>query len=461
MGVDRGAGGHHRHVRIGAVIVAPAPDSTLPGTRDGAPSRDRADLCPGLLRPHYAADGALIRLRLPGGRIQAEQLLELATAAAEFGDGHIHLTSRGNVQLRGIAADQAGVLAALSQRVIAAGLLPSDTHELIRNISCSPLTGRLGGRADLSPLIADLDAQLCATAELAQLPGRFLFALDDGSGDVFPLSHDLGVLAVCPHQVQLTYGGQLGPIVGLAQAVGLLIALAVSFVRLRGVGPQARWHVHELADGGARLFADLTFLAPACTCAASCASQEQSIVGTARLIALGLLDQRDGRVTVSAAVPLARLSFEQTQATVLAATQFGSGQLVLTPWRGLLLPDVENAAAAEIARNLSEVGLTMDPDSGWRSVSACTGAPWCSKADGQTHPIAVSLAHRASRSAALPVHVVGCPRRCGSPAAEHVEVLTTGTHLLVTHRNGDLETVQRAENISDLSLIVDRARNSL
>lgn len=53
------------------------------------PDTDRpADRCPGLLRPHTAADGALVRLRLPGGAATAALLRGIAAAAARHGDGH-------------------------------------------------------------------------------------------------------------------------------------------------------------------------------------------------------------------------------------------------------------------------------------------------------------------------------------------------------------------------------------
>lgn len=67
----------------------------MAGTRD-------ADACPGALRPHQAADGALARIRLPGGMITAAQLATLASVASDFGSATLELTARGNVQLRGI-----------------------------------------------------------------------------------------------------------------------------------------------------------------------------------------------------------------------------------------------------------------------------------------------------------------------------------------------------------------------
>lgn len=94
----------------------------MAGTRD-------ADACPGALRPHQAADGALARIRLPGGMITAAQLATLASVASDFGSATLELTARGNVQLRGIRD-----VAAVADAVAKAGLLPSATHERVRNI---------------------------------------------------------------------------------------------------------------------------------------------------------------------------------------------------------------------------------------------------------------------------------------------------------------------------------------
>ncbi|BCR49300.1 hypothetical protein VNDN101_21350 [Mycobacterium tuberculosis] len=93
----------------------------MAGTRD-------ADACPGALRPHQAADGALARIRLPGGMITAAQLATLASVASDFGSATLELTARGNVQLRGIRD-----VAAVADAVAKAGLLPSATHERVRN----------------------------------------------------------------------------------------------------------------------------------------------------------------------------------------------------------------------------------------------------------------------------------------------------------------------------------------
>ena len=107
--------------------------------------------------------------------------------AAELGDGRVELTSRGNVQLRGLAADAAGPL---TDELARAGLFPSPEHDLVRNVLASPLAG-LDGGPDLTAIVQGLDAALCARPRLAELPGRFLFAVDDGRGDVAGLGADV------------------------------------------------------------------------------------------------------------------------------------------------------------------------------------------------------------------------------------------------------------------------------
>ena len=76
--------------------------------------RGRDDACPGALRLHAADDGALARIRVPGGLLTLRQAEAAATAADRLGDGRIDLTSRGNLQVRGLRDPGAGTeLAAL------------------------------------------------------------------------------------------------------------------------------------------------------------------------------------------------------------------------------------------------------------------------------------------------------------------------------------------------------------
>ena len=77
-----------------------------------SPVRAEVDRCPGVLRPHRAADGALLRLRVPGGWLPAQSLDVISAASAEFADGDVQLTSRANLQLRAVATDRAGAVSA-------------------------------------------------------------------------------------------------------------------------------------------------------------------------------------------------------------------------------------------------------------------------------------------------------------------------------------------------------------
>ncbi|MET9438859.1 cobalamin biosynthesis protein CobG [Streptomyces sp. NPDC006551] len=151
--------------------------------------RDRGDACPGALRLHPADDGRLARLRLPAGLLTSRQVAVLAAAAEELGDGSISVTSRGNVELRGLGE---GCGTDLAERLAQAGLLPSATHERVRNIVASPLAGVDGiGCGDVQLWARELDALLCARDWTAALSGRFLFAFDDGRGDVAGLGADV------------------------------------------------------------------------------------------------------------------------------------------------------------------------------------------------------------------------------------------------------------------------------
>jgi precorrin-3B synthase len=237
-----------------------APDQPI--RPNPAPPRDRDDACPGALRLHAADDGALARVRIPGGVLTAAQAQALGAAAARLGDGEIHLTSRGNAQLRGLGA---ACGAELGQLLGAAGLLPSAAHERVRNIVASPLSGLDGlGHLDIRPWLRELDALLCASAPASALSGRFLFALDDGRGDVAALAPDIALRAAPHGRARLTLGRTAPLLIPAAAApraallaAELFLAAAATAAASTPGAPAPHWRITDLPDGGTSLIPEL------------------------------------------------------------------------------------------------------------------------------------------------------------------------------------------------------------
>ncbi|WP_342742977.1 precorrin-3B synthase [Pseudonocardia ammonioxydans] len=440
-------------------------------------ARTRADACPGVVSPHLAADGALARVRLPGGLIDAPALRAVAALARDAGDGAVHLTSRGNLQLRGLDPDDARPVRYLA----GAGLLPSRLHERVRNVLASPLSGISGGYADVRGLAAALDRGLCARPDLAALPGRFLIAIDDGRGDVAGERPDLCWRARSTGDGELLVAGDgTGLVCGPGAAPDLLLDAAAAFLDLRGGhtgDPAARvWRAAELPDAAARIAHALrsaqhraaphrvsrecapedtrVTLDDAPTGATHRVSRERSADSTCVTLddapaeAPGDAAQ-DAPVRGRAAThPVSRERSTESTCVTLDDAPAGVGalgggavgaapvlgelsaaqlellaglapELLVTPWRTLVLPDpVPGALDA-----LRAAGLVVEPGDPALRVSACAGRPGCAKSLADVRTDARALIALAP---ARPVHVAGCARRCGAPHAPHTDAVATG-----------------------------------
>ncbi|MGW6874001.1 cobalamin biosynthesis protein CobG [Streptomyces xanthophaeus] len=358
------------------LAAMPQPPSAAP--RDEPVIRDRGDACPGALRLHAADDGFLARVRIPGGLLTAPQAAVLALAADRFGDGHLELTSRGNVQLRGLPD---GCGAALAELLDSAGLLPAPSHERIRNIVASPL-------ADPAP-VRELDRLLCADPEAAALSGRFLFAVDDGRGDVAALDPDVTLLAQPGGRVLVRLGASPDAAeVAAADAPRAALEAARHFLDAAAAAGTRAWRIAELPAGHAldvREFTDLL-------------TRQGIRAAYLRDAPRPYADPPAPGVhadLLCVLVPLGRLSTAQWREL--------PGELRITPWRSILV----SAAAPRPA------GLVTSPGSPWESVTACTGRPGCAKSLADVRADARAVAGRTRGP--LPVHWSGCERRCGHP----------------------------------------------
>jgi len=397
--------------------------------------RERVDACPGVFAPHDAADGALARVRLPGGAVDAAALQVVAGCAEELGDGRVHLTSRGNLQLRGLTRTPA-----LAQRLTEAGLLPSVTHERVRNVLASPLSGIAGGVADVRGMAAALDRGLCARPGLAALPGRFLFALDDGRGDVAAEEPDLCWQAVSERAVPassvdpatagvLRVAGVAVAAVDLADAVPALLEAAEAFLALRAADGGTAWRAAELPDAPARIAAALglagaagvsrvTPLALSVSGVTLLTSAEQAATTGA---VPGPVRRDDGGVALVVAPLLGELTADQVRLLADPAPPASGPTRVVTPWRTVVLPD-PRPPTAHLTAHLADAGLVVAPGPA-ADVSACAGRPGCAKALADVRADARAALSHPSGPPAGRVHVSGCARRCGAPRTAHIDAV--------------------------------------
>jgi precorrin-3B synthase len=401
--------------------------------RAGAPRDPGAvDACPGVLRVHEAADGHLARVRVPGGRVDARALRALAQAAG-LGNDIVELTSRAGVQVRGLGQDAGEELARL---LSSGGLLPWPEHERVRNIVAPPLGGRdPASVAAVDEVVAALDVGLCADRALAGLPGRFLFAVDDGTSALDGLRADVGVVAErdgagAVFRVHLD-GVATTVTAPPTHAHEAALEAAHAFLDLRARDGDGAWRVRELEGGAARvagqLGASLVAVRPADAAwpgdshdhggadpSGPRRSAGQHVVAGQRRLAnprrLGVRVQRDGLFALSALPPLARLNGAQLE----RLAELAEGDVRVSPWRTLTFVDVDASELARLAVELERVGLVTASDSGWVGLSACAGLGACARARLDVRGRA---ARRASeRDERSPTeHWSACERRCGEP----------------------------------------------
>lgn len=377
-----------------------------------APARSGDAHCPGVFDMHEAADGWLARIRLPGGMVSAAQLAAIAELAGE-GNGLVELTARANLQVRGLPPESD---APFVEALEAVGLLPSRTHERIRNVLASPLAGRHPrSLCTTDHLVDELDRALCADIELAQLPQRFLFALDDGGGALAPTA-DVALAACGEDGFRLLLGSiPTDTVVPGRQAAKVALMAARAFLAVNEGGG---WRVAELPDGARAIAERLgARLAPTFELPASIA------------IPPGRCEQSDGRFALTALPPLGRLDPQVVSALAALARAYASSIRVAAT-KSLSFVDLELSAVGRLAGALQELGLVTEPGSGWEGLSACAGLRACAKARVDVRAAASERA-AVRGPGARREHWSACERRCGEPRSVPLGVAASGDAVAV------------------------------
>ena len=108
--------------------------------------------------------------------------------------------------------------------------------------------------------------------------------------------------------------------------------------------------------------------------------------------------------------------------------------LVITPWRSVLICDLDDGVAEAALRVLAPMGLVFDESSPWLSVSACTGSPGCEHSAADVRADAAAAVEDPGNPGQGHRHFVGCERACGSPPTGAVLVATASGYRLRERR---------------------------
>ncbi len=413
--------------------VAACPDGSDPAAPAG-PGAVRG-ACPTVHDPFAAVDGALVRVRVPLGELGAAQLRVVA-AAARRGNGIVELTSRANLQLRGLPDD---ALAAVAAQLAAAGLAPAERRRgSAVDLLISPTAGDdplelLDTRALASSVLAVLASR---PHDLASLPPKFGLLIDGGgTPSLRGRRHDLCLGARRTDAGDVAFELQLGRALPMLDTPGEPIVLvsptaaAELVAAVVSLCAQVRARVADLVDAHgrdalvARLEALVGMSFPRQTAGGGRWPAAVAPVGT--LASPG--DAPTSPVSVGAAAELGRVDPDTLDRLADLAERHGRCVVRLTPWRGVVVPGITPDEADAAVAALMAAGLVCDRRDPALAVVACAGSTGCAsgladtQADGRRlidHLRATPLAHRPAS-----VHLSGCPKRCATRDATEVTLI--------------------------------------
>jgi ferredoxin-nitrite reductase len=394
-------------------------------------------------------DAFMLRLRLPGGIVQAHQARGLADVAECYGGGYLDITTRANLQIREIGARHPiDVLQAIDELGLSSRGSGADN---IRNLTGSPAAGIDAQELyDTRPLCRALYHLILNHRELYGLPRKFNIAFDGGGRlSILDDTNDIGFAAVRvgPGKeiaegvyFRMALGGLTGHMAFAADAGVLLtpdeiIPAAVAILRAfiangdRTDRHKARmkylidrWGIPKLVDEAA------AYLPLAWRYVDPAINEPRGPID--RYGHIGVHDQaQPGLCYLGVVFPVGRVTCDQMRGLADIAARYGSGTLRLTVWQNLLISDIPKADVAAVAAEIEALGLGIKASNIRGGLVACTGNVGCKFALADTKRHAMALADHLDARLALDtpinIHVTGCPHSCAQHVVGDIGLLAT------------------------------------
>ncbi len=373
----------------------------------------------------------MMRIRIDGGQMTSEQVRAIAWASERYGRDVADITDRQNVQLHWIRIED---VPAVWERIESAGLSTQEAcGDTPRVILGCPLAGVTADELfDATPDIRAVAERFIGDPAFSNLPRKYKTSISAcAAGCTNHEINDVSFVGVAGPGGELGYdlqvGGGLSTNPMFAQRLGAFVPRERVPEVWAGVTGLFREYGYRRSRNHARLkflvkdwgpervreVLEKEFLSEG----ALPDGPPAALAPIGEREHLGLMPQRDGRVSVGFAPRAGRIAGHQLRLVSEMAEDFGSGSVRATAQQKLVIVDVEPARADELVAALAALDLRARASSFRRSTMACTGIEFCKLAIGETKGRAAWLT--TELEARLPqfdedvrIHVNGCPNSC-------------------------------------------------
>ncbi|MBZ9812818.1 precorrin-3B synthase [Mesorhizobium sp. CA7] len=410
----------------------------------------RRGACPALSAPMQTGDGLLVRLNPVAGGISPKSLIGLGESALRHGNGIMEVTARGNLQIRGLTAESARLLAA---EVDALGIavrtgVPVETGPLAgidpeENADPRPVAERIRAAIEEAGLTPRLGPKVSVVVD-----GGGQLTMDAVTADVRLKA--MQAAANIWWSVSIAGDGRSAKPLAAVDADG---ARDIAVAALRMVAEKGREaHTQDLSERQLASLAGWHSVAPPSVLPDISPSRGE--IGSFRagspLSALEIGESRgdkaisplagemSGRTERGAQErqparsPIGLFNLGNTHALGIAlpygsmpaqnlvdlatqAANLGASEIRLAPGRALLFLGL--SAPSSLKASAATLGFVTDPADPRTRIAACPGTPACASGRIATRAIAETIAKESADllDASLSLHISGCAKGCAHP----------------------------------------------
>jgi len=358
-------------------------------------------------------DGLLVRLHPVERRLSGGQLAGLARAARRFGNAVLEVTARGSLQIRGLTAESAPVLAAELEMLaveVATGV----------PVEISPLAGIDAlEMADPRPLAREIRKRIEAMSLSNTLAPKVSVTVDGGGAiGLGAIIADVKLEAAGPTTLLQRAPGWLVRVGGTSATARVFgcfeerVAADITIQLLEAVAQRGRTaRAYDLSDQ------ELQAIAPTAP-----------IPNDRRLVPprlpIGRFELIGGKQALGFVAAYGQMESDLLYEFAEAIGEHA--ELRLSPGRGLIVLDTAEREGDLLAK-AETLGLVTRPDDPRLSIAVCAGRPACASAHLATKKLAEKLLARRPEllDGAFRLHLSGCEKQCARPSGPVVTLIGT------------------------------------